>query len=392
MKFREDGTFHILHITDVQEIPQVSEDTLRLISGALDRAKPDLVVFTGDQLKGYSRSFGRNGEKVEETIRRILSPVTARGIPFAVTFGNHDEQCGMSNEEQMEIYRRIPGCVDWLNSRGQEIYHGPKEGTYALGIRSADEARTAMAVYLINSGGELPQGGYQTLPPAQIYWYKGVRDTLEQLNRAPVPGIVFQHIPMPEYYRLLSRAERKTKGAVRTYRTHANEYYVLNRRKCREGKFQEAVSIPDGNGREYESFRERGDVFAVYCGHDHRNSFVGCTGGIDLGYTPSCGFNEYGDGVDRGVREFIFHEADPAAYETRLLTYRELVGGRASRPVRDFFYRHCPATREEAGERIRRGIFLTGLVCAAGISVQAALRRMLASPAACRASGSERTE
>ena len=30
MKFREDGTFHILQFADIQEIPDVSEDTLRL--------------------------------------------------------------------------------------------------------------------------------------------------------------------------------------------------------------------------------------------------------------------------------------------------------------------------------------------------------------------------
>ena len=41
MKFREDGTFHILHITDIQEIPEVAEDTLTLMRRALDAAKPD---------------------------------------------------------------------------------------------------------------------------------------------------------------------------------------------------------------------------------------------------------------------------------------------------------------------------------------------------------------
>ena len=92
MKFREDGTFHILHITDIQEIPEVAEDTLTLMRRALDAAKPDLVVFTGDQLKGYSKKFRKKPGQVEKTINRIMEPVVSRGIPFAVTFGNHDEQ------------------------------------------------------------------------------------------------------------------------------------------------------------------------------------------------------------------------------------------------------------------------------------------------------------
>lgn len=366
MKFREDGTFHILQIADTQEIPEVSEDTLKLIDTALDQTKPDLVVFTGDQLKGYSRRFAGSRRKTEEAIRRILAPVVEREIPFAVTFGNHDEQCGLTNEEQMEIYRSIPGCVDWLNNRGHEIYHGPKEGTYAIGIKSSDEAKTAMAVYLIDTGGNLPKGGYAALHPAQIYWYQSVRDIFAENNGGKtVPGIVFQHIPMPEYYRLLCRTGKNTKGAVRTYRTHANEYYVLDREKCREGELREAVSIPDGNSREFEALREQGDIFAVYCGHDHKNNFVGSCGGMDLGYTPSCGFNEYGAGVDRGVREFVFHEDDPASYETRLLTYRELVGARCARPVKDFFYKSCPETWEDAAEKLTKALLFAGLSCLA---------------------------
>ena len=57
MKFREDGTFHILQFADIQELPEASEDTMALIRRALDTARPDLVVLTGDQLKGYSRAF-----------------------------------------------------------------------------------------------------------------------------------------------------------------------------------------------------------------------------------------------------------------------------------------------------------------------------------------------
>lgn len=38
MKFREDGTFHILQFADIQELPEASEDTMALIRRALDTA------------------------------------------------------------------------------------------------------------------------------------------------------------------------------------------------------------------------------------------------------------------------------------------------------------------------------------------------------------------
>ena len=242
MKFREDGTFHILQFADIQEIPDVSEDTLRLMNAALERARPDLVVLSGDQLKGADRRFSEKGERAEETIRRIMKPVTDRKIPFAVTFGDQDRGCGLPNEEEMEIYRSLPGCVDWLNSRGQEIHHGTREGTFAIGVRSSDESRVAMAVYLFDTGAELPQGGYQPLPPGDLFWYRGVRDAFAEKNGGPVPGIVFQHMPLPEYYRLLKRTDRRTKGAVRAYRTHAGEYYLRIRQGAeREGFWRQSA-------------------------------------------------------------------------------------------------------------------------------------------------------
>lgn len=66
MKFREDGTFHILQFADIQELPEASEDTMALIRRALDTARPDLVVLTGDQLKGYSRAFRKKPGQTEK--------------------------------------------------------------------------------------------------------------------------------------------------------------------------------------------------------------------------------------------------------------------------------------------------------------------------------------
>ena len=51
MRFNSDGKFKIMQITDIQEIPKVSPDTLKLINAALESEKPDLAVFTGDQIR-----------------------------------------------------------------------------------------------------------------------------------------------------------------------------------------------------------------------------------------------------------------------------------------------------------------------------------------------------
>ena len=93
LRFRNDGTFKILHVTDVQENPNFSPDTLHLLTAALDRETPDLVVFTGDQIKGYSARFRGKSAKAafEKAVCTLLLPLEARCVPFCVTFGNHDQ-------------------------------------------------------------------------------------------------------------------------------------------------------------------------------------------------------------------------------------------------------------------------------------------------------------
>ena len=78
-----------------------------------------------------------------------------------------------------------------------------------------------------------------------------------------VPSIVFQHIPMREYYEVLKRVDRGEKGAVRAYRTHKNEYYKLGE-TCGAGDiFLEPPSVPDVNTGEFEALSECGEVLAA---------------------------------------------------------------------------------------------------------------------------------
>ncbi len=81
---------------------------------------------------------------------------------------------------------------------------------------------------------------------------------------------------------------------------------------------------------------------AVFCGHDHKNDFVGRVDGIDLGYTPSGGFSCYGPGVDRGGRLLTFHVDRPMQYETEVLRYRDIVAPHTDNRVKEFFDTHTP--------------------------------------------------
>ena len=85
-----DGKFRIMQVADTQDTQVTSKDTLRFLAAALDHARPDLVVFTGDQFKGYGVSFlaGDRERNFEKAIGNLIAPFEERGVPFTFVFGN----------------------------------------------------------------------------------------------------------------------------------------------------------------------------------------------------------------------------------------------------------------------------------------------------------------
>ena len=185
-------------------------------------------------------------EKVRRTFSGFLGPVVEAGVPFAATYGNHDFQCGILADEQDDIYREYPGCLNPDDSL--------EPGTFALPVESSDgSGRVAMSVMMVNSGDYAgkpeendaqypayvvnPRGldladadGYGTPTPKAIEWLGSVQTELGERNGdgKPVPAIAFQHIPPQEFYDCLKEVPAWTPNAVEGARTHAGRCYVLN--------------------------------------------------------------------------------------------------------------------------------------------------------------------
>ena len=328
LKFNN-GKFKIMQIADTQEIPAVSPDTIKLISAALDAEKPDLVVFTGDQIKGYSSFFmGEKGKKnVESTLKELIRPLEQRNIPFTMTFGNHDGEAALKKPEQFEFYKQSPMFV---------YADAASEGDDATFCLSIDDK---FLIYIFDTHSKAPDGGYCGVYKEQIDWYRNIRDSYE----APLPSLVFQHIPTPEYFDVIKKVRRFTKGAVRAYGNHKNEFYALDPSNTGSRDFmKESPAAPFENIGQVDAFLEKGEVLGLYVGHDHINSFVSDYKGIDLGYTQGAGFNVYGPGYDRGVR--IFDIDENGRYETKTVTFGELCGKKIKNPAKFFLYTYAPTS------------------------------------------------
>ena len=364
MRFNKDKTFKIMQITDMQEIPAVSPDTMKLLDAAVEAEKPDLVVYTGDQIKGYGVTYKGKGKELENavksTVQKLLEPVTKRGIPYAVTFGNHDRQVGISNKDQFEhIYKTLGICI------GEQAEGIDGGGTYNIPIKSSDGGdRDVANLYLFDSGTDAKGGGYEPFDPAIIKWYQKTRDELKDKNGDYVPSIVFQHIPMDEYYHVLKRVSKHEKGAIRAFRTHKNEYYKVGDTCGKNDILLEPPSVPNANTGEFDAISECGDVKAVFVGHDHKNSFVGTYKGVDLGFTQSSGFNVYGNRTKRGVRVIVLNEDTPDKYKTYTRTFDELVGKKVSKPLYDFFSSKAPETVDAAIPMITKTVGVLAVIVA----------------------------
>lgn len=356
----KNGKFKIMQITDTQEMHRVNPDTIKLISLALEREKPDLVVFTGDQTKGYSATFkGDTKRKITETLGEIFRPIIEHDIPFTATFGNHDRNCGIDNTEQMEIYKTFPGFIFSVPH-----YEGDK-GTFSLSIKDSKNENDIFCIYLIDSNSKEKDGTYSPVFKDQVEWYKNERDRFVKENGEYLPSLVFQHIPVPEIFNAIKRVKKGSKGAVEAFYSHSNEFYALDKETINNGGFMhESPAAPDLNFGEFDAMKEKGDVLGIFFGHDHINSFVKNVDGIDLGYTQGSGFNVYGPGKNRGVRIFTLDEKNLKTYDTYTVTMADLCDYKPSKPFSEFFYTHTPSSVKQVEKAAKRATIAIAVIAA----------------------------
>ena len=370
LKFK-DGKFKIMQIADIQENYHLNPDTIKLIELALDEEKPDLVVLTGDQIQGYSTCYLKEPEmKVKHVIDAFLAPIKERNIPFAVTFGNHDDDCKCSKQVQMAHYTSYENCV-YSEPRCEE-----DPGTFALTVKNSED-KDALAIYLFDSGKATINGA--SFPPVkkeQIEWYQNKRDSFKESLGEYLPGFVFQHIPVPEYFDIIDKVNFFTKGRVEAYKSRKNTFYKLDDETLAKGGFMyEAPATPDINAGQFEALKEKGDVFAMYVGHDHNNSFYKNLDGIDLGYCQGAGFNTYGPGDKRGVRIFTFDEKNVRDYHTYYITIGDLCKYKPAKPLLEFLFTRCPVSPDQAITDLSRFALAAGTIAVSAKMVKNLIKK-----------------
>ncbi len=317
LKFGNDGKFKILLFADSQDDETLAESTTALMSAAIKRNNPDLVIFLGDN------TVANGLEKQKEAIDALLAPCIESGTPFAIVFGNHDQEHEVDKETLLEIYQSY-GCLTY--DAEPDIYGC---GNCNLPILSSDGKKTAFNLWLIDSGSDNPDegtGGYDYVREDQLNWYKDTAAKLKEENGGTlVPSLKFQHVQLCETYEAIGMA--KIPFGLKEYSVDGQIYFPLPTLWGFEGMMFEIPSPPRTNGGQFEAMKETGDVLGIFFGHDHVNDFKTTLDGIDMITVPTIGAQSYNNRASRGVGVITLDEANLTEYNYHVDYYSELATG-----------------------------------------------------------------
>jgi hypothetical protein len=286
LRMNADGKFKIVQIADTHMVtgvgvckdaidaegkPLRESDadplTVKFIGEVLDREKPDLVILTGDNVH-------HNVLDTQTALFKVVAPIIKRQIPWAVVFGNHDDEgkwalsrkwCfvftnlhadkKLAGKTQMEIFQDLPYS---LCQSGPANVDGV--GNYYLQIiGAAPSTRPVATIYLLDSHGQIPNTAkvngnpdYEPIKQGQVGWFWSTSQALRKSREASGDtnsfhtSIVFQHIPLPEF----------------------GDPKLIMHAGCRG----EPTEGPSENTYFYDALVGAG-VSAMACGHDHVNDF-----------------------------------------------------------------------------------------------------------------------
>lgn len=253
LSFRSDHKFKILQAADFHfstgpgkcrdPVPEESKEgcradprTTAFFEKVLDLEKPDLVVFTGDQV------FGSEAPDAFSAFAKVVDPAIRRKIPYAIVLGNHDDEGNLSRWELMQMALSLPYLVA---SPGPDLVDG--EGNYVLKISSRSGRGVDAVLYLMDSHSrsKLPKTnpGYDWFKDSQLLWLTKESD---QFGGNKHLSMAFFHIPLPEWKNL------------------DNQVVVGERR--------EGVGSAKYNSGMRDIFANVG-IHAASVGHDHANDY-----------------------------------------------------------------------------------------------------------------------
>lgn len=336
-QFDAKGKFTVMQLADIQDNQSVEPRAIALITNMIARYNPDLIVFTGDNVTG-----GLNSSNFQSSVNQFTQPIINAGIPFVVTFGNHDDESGAPSKDTQYNYYKSRGGNLFVDHDIPTLT-GAGNGVVPIYPNGQTTGDPAFQVYVMDSGSYASSGGYDCPYTDQIDYY------IQNSQAYPtVPSLWFMHIIIPDvFYETMTTTNNGTTGRSGNGSAFGSSTYYLQADKINWAKSGQATTIAEmykelpcpakpatytstvhkssptyGSKTLYESWVAYGNMLGSYYGHDHQNSFVTTTQhGIDIGFGKSAGKSSYNDN-NPGAR--IYELDVNGTYSTHNVTESDL--------------------------------------------------------------------
>lgn len=244
-----DSAGDIAHISRAE--CRADTETRIFVESVLDLEKPDMVVLSGDQL------FGEAALDQVSAYYKAVEPLEKRKIPYAVIWGNHDEDAG-TPLDRAHMSALASSLDHSLFESGPEDVDG--YGNYKVSVKAARSNYPALTFYFADSHGrQNTKSGnppYLPLTDKQLEHLKALNteEKTAQKGYSHIPlSMAFIHVPFMEF-RFISNMVGEAREGVACART--------------------------GDARDV--FASMG-VSIVACGHDHTNDYCGVNEKDDTG-------------------------------------------------------------------------------------------------------------
>ncbi len=292
--FTTDRDFKILQLTDIHlrsGFFSKENDMMALnaIATMISVEKPDLVIATGDtSFPSGTVIDNNNNMKSAEVFAQLMESL---GVYWTVTYGNHDsESYATHTREELSDFYSSENLKYCLFQKGDPSVDG--YGNNIIKIKNS-AGEITQAIFTMDSNDYSPDGGYDNIHENQIEWYKNSYLKLNQENAeyGSVNSLLFLHIPPVEYD--LAWQEYKENGYADT--ENVKYYYGFWGENCCPPKYDDAL---------FETMLTIDGEKAIFCGHDHVNTYSVDYKGIRLTYGMSIDYTAYHNidkmGLQRG--------------------------------------------------------------------------------------------
>lgn len=333
VRFNSDGKLRIMHVTDTHLGEDNIDDSVWLIEEACDRENPEIIMLTGDI------AMADTVEETHSLIDRLMNVFEERNIPVAVTFGNHDSENGVQTREQLMAYYNTFDCSISVDD-GEAL---PWCGTYNIPVLGSKDDEMKFNLWVFDSGDYNSQHRYSCVAEDQVQWYVEKSKQIEKENGGKVNSLAFQHIIVADVYDALKQV--RVKGAYTYQRLYADTYYQFDPSNTNYGMLHEKPCSSSDNFGQFDAMADRGDVLAVFSGHDHTNAFGVKYKGVDIVNSLSTRYNGDAFSTQYGYRMIEIDENDTSTYKTKVVRWYDFFKADDMRELRKSGDEHLNTAR-----------------------------------------------